>query len=68
MDKHLQGGKNRFRLARRQPGGSWQTVRDNTSHRSTTSAAREGTEFRVRSRDRAGNTSAWSEPVAANSV
>jgi uncharacterized protein YkwD len=54
-----------YDLARRHPGGAWAIVRDNTTRVSTTSAAREGTEYRVRARDKAGNVSTWSDPVAA---
>ncbi len=56
-----------YDLARRHPGGAWQTVRDDTRNVSTTSAAHEGTEFRVRARDDAGNVGPWSDPVAATS-
>ena len=54
-----------YDLARRHPGGDWIIVRDNTTTVSTTSAVREGTEFRVRARDQAGNVGVWSAPVAA---
>ena len=54
-----------YDLARRHPGGAWVIVRDNTTKVSTTTAAQEGTEFRVRARDKAGNVGDWSAPVAA---
>ena len=56
-----------YDLARRHPGGVWQTVRDNTTRVNTTTGAQEGTEFRVRARDKAGNTGPWSAIVTASS-
>ena len=54
-----------YDLARRHPGGDWVIVRDDTTQLSTTSVARDGTEYRVRARDRAGNVGDWSTPMAA---
>jgi uncharacterized protein YkwD len=54
-----------YDLARRHPGGSWATVRDDTTRTSTTWPAHSGTEFRVRARDKAGNVGPWSAPVTA---
>jgi uncharacterized protein YkwD len=54
-----------YDLARRDPGGAWETVLNDTTEVSGRSAAREGTEFRVRARDKAGNVGPWSVPVAA---
>lgn len=51
-----------YDLARRHPGGAWTIIRNDTTNKSTTSAAQSGTEYRVRARDRAGNVGAWSAP------
>ena len=61
-------GVHDYDLARRDPGGAWTMVLNDTRSVSATVAANEGTEFRVRARDNAGNVGPWSVPATATSV
>jgi uncharacterized protein YkwD len=55
-------GVRSYDVARRKPGGSWATIRSQTTRTSVSSRYTVGTrwEFRVRARDAAGNVGSWS--------
>lgn len=54
-----------YDLERRRPGGSWKRLRNATRDRSYTRHHSSGMtfEYRLRARDKAGNTGRWTEPV-----
>ena len=58
----LTAGVRWYDLARRKPGGSWATIRSQTTRTSLTYTSTVGAEyeFRVRARDAAGNVGNWS--------
>ncbi|HET7677009.1 MAG TPA: CAP domain-containing protein [Candidatus Limnocylindrales bacterium] len=60
----LTAGLRSFQVQKRRPGGTWRTVIASTVRGYSTFSLRAGRtfEFRVRSRDRAGNWGAWTAP------
>ncbi len=54
-----------YDLGRRLPDGAWTLIRTHTTAIRATASGPQGTEFRVRARDTAGNVGAWSSVVTS---